>query len=47
MPYNSKQCRLFGAKQSRGESVPSDWKEKCTKAEQKKAAKRKAAKRTV
>jgi predicted alpha/beta hydrolase len=29
MPYNQKQCRLFGAKQHRGEAVPRDWKEHC------------------
>lgn len=43
MPYTKEQCRAFGAKASRGESVPSDWKKHCTKAEQKKAAKRKAS----
>jgi len=45
MPYTKKQCALFGAKSSRGEKVPSDWKEHCTKSEQKKAAKRKAARK--
>lgn len=31
MPYTRKQCRLFGAKQGRGESVPRDWKAHCAK----------------
>lgn len=29
MPYTKKQCRAFGAKSGRGESVPADWKEHC------------------
>lgn len=31
MPYTSKQCRLFGAKSRRGESVPDDWQDYCRK----------------
>lgn len=31
MPYKRSQCRAFGAKDSRGESVPSDWKKHCRK----------------
>lgn len=31
MPYTPAQCRLFGAKQGRGEAVPEDWKEHCKK----------------
>lgn len=41
MPYTPAQCRLFGAKESRGEKVPADWHAHCTKKEQKKATKRK------
>ena len=29
MPYTPAQCRLFGAKASRGERVPRDWKAHC------------------
>lgn len=35
-PDTPAQCRLFGAKAGRGESVPDDWKEHCRKGEQKK-----------
>jgi hypothetical protein len=31
VPYTRKQCRLFGAKSSRGESVPDDWQDYCRK----------------
>jgi hypothetical protein len=35
MPYNARQCRLFGAKSRRGEKVPTDWKTHCKKSAQK------------
>ena len=31
MPYTDEQCKLFGAKSSRGEKVPADWKQHCRK----------------
>ena len=31
MPYKPSQCRAFGAKASRGEKVPADWKKHCKK----------------
>jgi hypothetical protein len=38
MPYTPEQCKAFGAKSARGEKVPADWKEHCTKEAQQKAA---------
>jgi len=29
MPFNLKQCRLFGARAAKGLSVPKDWKKYC------------------
>jgi hypothetical protein len=31
VPYSDEQCRAFGAKASRGERVPDDWKQHCRK----------------
>lgn len=31
MPYSKAQCSAFGAKADRGEDVPDDWKEQCSK----------------
>lgn len=38
MPYTPAQCKAFGAKASRGEKVPSDWKKHCKKSAKKKAS---------
>lgn len=45
MPYTKDQCAAFAAKAARGEKVPSDWKEHCTKSEQRKAERRKGDRR--
>ena len=41
MPYTRKQCKAFGAKASRGQKVPQDWKQHCRRGKTKKALPRK------
>ena len=41
MPYTPDQCRAFGAKASRGEQVPNDWKKHCMKENMRKGERRK------
>lgn len=46
MPYTPAQCRAFGAKESRGESVPSDWHEHCRGKSERKSERRKGGSHT-
>ena len=34
MPYTTSQCGLFAEMEKRGERVPADWKQHCTKEQQ-------------